>query len=404
MNRAISVIGAGWGDEAKGLVTAQLARSNENPIVIRHNGGAQAGHTVMREDGFRHVFSHIGAGTLEGVPTYLSKTFTANPLLLQREMKELMIGLKRRPTVFVDPLMPVSIPHDMMLNAASENVRGQNRHGSVGVGYGEAVAREDAGFVLTYDTLRSKMAISDFFDLIEKEWIPRRLEELEKTAPGIKKVWRDIPLDLKELWNNCLNDMFSLFYAVEPHEMLDFKTFIFEGAQGLRLDMDLGDFPHVTRSHTGLPNVINFLKDTKSLDISVEAVYASRCYATRHGAGPMMYEMREPPVKLFRDDTNKPHKYQGSLRFAPLDISTMKDFILKDIDRAKSMGGSILDTSMHISCLDQALDEKIPYYLNNEMKSLKSKEFVDMIDDILFNVRSTGWGAMVSDIKVKKRS
>ena len=69
--KAYAVIGANYGDEGKGLITDYLCRQVENPLVIRFNGGAQAGHTVTTPEGIRHIFSHFGSGTLAGA-SYLS--------------------------------------------------------------------------------------------------------------------------------------------------------------------------------------------------------------------------------------------------------------------------------------------------------------------------------------------
>ena len=64
---AKAVIGAGYGDEGKGLLTDFLAAETKDTIVVRSNGGAQAGHSVVTDDGLRHVFHHIGPGALAGV-------------------------------------------------------------------------------------------------------------------------------------------------------------------------------------------------------------------------------------------------------------------------------------------------------------------------------------------------
>ena len=85
MKKAYAVIGANFGDEGKGLMTDYFCRTNDNPIDIRINGGAQAGHTVCTPEGERHIFSHIGAGYFAGADTYLSEFFIANPMLFVKE-------------------------------------------------------------------------------------------------------------------------------------------------------------------------------------------------------------------------------------------------------------------------------------------------------------------------------
>lgn len=81
------VIGANFGDEGKGLVTDWLCAQGAG-VVVRFNGGAQAGHTVETPEG-RHVFHHLGSGTFCNVPTYLSQYFICNPILFLHELERL---------------------------------------------------------------------------------------------------------------------------------------------------------------------------------------------------------------------------------------------------------------------------------------------------------------------------
>lgn len=129
------VIGANYGDEGKGLVTDFL--SNSETLVVRFNGGAQAGHTVVTPEGQRHVFHHIGSGALRGAATLLSRFFIVNPFIFLKEVKEL--GFE--PTVSIDPRASVTTPYDMLLNQAVERKRGEERHGSCGLGINETVTR-----------------------------------------------------------------------------------------------------------------------------------------------------------------------------------------------------------------------------------------------------------------------
>ena len=111
--RAQAVIGAAWGDEGKGLLTDALARPDT--LVVRFNGGAQAGHTVTAPDGRRHVFHGVGSGTFRGAATFLSRFHVHNPLLHGEEVAQLRrLGL--HPRVLADPQGMVTTPWDMMLN------------------------------------------------------------------------------------------------------------------------------------------------------------------------------------------------------------------------------------------------------------------------------------------------
>src|SRR5512145_1535019 len=98
---ATAILGANFGDEGKGLMTdCFAARAPSRTLVVRTNGGAQAGHTVVTPSGRRHVFSHVGSGALSGAPTLLSRFFVSSPLLLEKEWPDLA---DLSPTLLADP-------------------------------------------------------------------------------------------------------------------------------------------------------------------------------------------------------------------------------------------------------------------------------------------------------------
>src|SRR5262249_4576381 len=136
---ATAVIGANFGDEGKGLITDFLAAKDPaNTMVIRFNGGAQAGHTVVTPAGRRHVFHHFGAGSLAGARTFLSRFFIVNPFLWYKERQELP---ELTEPMAVDRRAMLTTPYDMLINQEAERFRGRQRHGSCGIGINETVER-----------------------------------------------------------------------------------------------------------------------------------------------------------------------------------------------------------------------------------------------------------------------
>jgi adenylosuccinate synthase len=256
---AHAVIGANFGDEGKGLATdalaADLMMRGDDPVVVRSNGGAQAGHTVETQ-GRRHVFHHVGSGAFTGARTHLSRFFVAHPMLLLRELEELRPLLPGSPHISIDPRAQVTTPWDVFLNQAIEAARGASRHGSCGVGFGETLERVSKGVTLTAADLASP-DLADRLIAIRDGWTGARLEAL-----GIA----DHPEVLRNrdaLWSDGLLERFvqdaRLFAGLVPARSdaeLGSETLLFEGAQGLMLDMDLGVMPHLTRSNTGLRNML----------------------------------------------------------------------------------------------------------------------------------------------------
>jgi adenylosuccinate synthase len=303
--RARAVIGANFGDEGKGLITDYLCAMQGAGIVVRFNGGAQAGHTVVTPEGQRHVFGHFGSGTLAGVPTYLSQFFILNPIVFFREVTELH-AMGVRPVVYAHPDCLVTTFADMMINQALETKRGNGRHGSVGLGISETIERSMVPEL--------KITMSDLWNRISG--LESRLAEIcgkyaaFRTGSKIKEP---------EMLQKFIECCWAFAERVEPLGMGQCVDPVFEGAQGLLLDQGNKEFfPHVTRSNTGLANVRTLCAQARITEI--DAYYVSRTYLTRHGAGPLP---GEDPAMAFEDDTNVDHPWQGRIRFAPLDVKAL---------------------------------------------------------------------------------
>ena len=154
-----------------------------------------------------------------------------------------------------------------------------------------------------------------------------------------------------------------------------YQNIIFEGAQGLLLDQDYGQFPHVTRSNTGIKNILDICEENKIDELDV--TYVTRCYTTRHGAGPMDQEILEgqPIYWNVEDKTNIPNKYQGTLRFAPLNITTLKESIENDLKHRENKNIKI-SSGLAVTCIDQLDDyfdkKSVGKYINDYV-GLKNK-------------------------------
>ena len=279
MSRAIAIIGAAWGDEGKGLLTDYF--SSTDTTVIRFNGGAQAGHTVCR-DGKRHVFHHFGSGTLRGASTFLSRFFINNPILYFKEL-DILRSLGCEPIVSADLEGLVTTPFDMMINQIIEESRGNSRHGSCGIGINETIKRTEGGYTLRVFNLSNTEFLRKRLIDIQSCWVPKRLQQLE-VEPSNEWMER---LTSKNILETYIEHCEEYAKAIrKPYQIGE--RIIFEGAQGLLLDEDHHFFPYVTHSHTGLTNVMKIANEIRIDEVGV--IYATRAYATRHGAGPFPRE------------------------------------------------------------------------------------------------------------------
>jgi adenylosuccinate synthase len=370
MTKAIAVIGANYGDEGKGATTNFLAKTKRALTVVRFNGGNQAGHTVQLSSGKRHIFSSYSSGTLIGAKTYISDLALFNPKAANEERKGLLkLGVNPRP-LQVHPHTHIITPWDIALNQFLERGRGDAKHGSCGMGIGEAMFRkitEEAPKLLAKD-LQDPKAL---FTLAReaREWFKKRLKEEAKKGSFIYlneqqvEAMNDLVLTpsrlTTELWTysacmmNCAVQLQSLDRTIHGDE--DF--ILFEGAQGLLLDEDDPDHqPHVTWSKTGLHNIIQ--ECTKyGLDLT-EVYYVTRPYLTRHGKGPILAGeeiIGEDPWGI-QDLTNKPNDYQGSLRFGHQNWSKLRERIEKDLLQLKDFKPTV---KIALTCLDQVEGEEV---------------------------------------------
>ena len=383
MKYAKVIIGSNFGDEGKGLMTDYMCSKSERSVVIRFNSSAQAGHTVVTPDGKRHVFGHFGCGSTQNVPTLLSSYFSVNPLLFLKEYDELN---KKDivPYTLIDLNCPIVIPQDMLLNQIIERSRGDNRHGSCGLGYNESIIRNNIErYKITCNDIINK-TYKDKLELIKNEYIKERLAQLNLTS------YEDDLMDklhdnniIDHFINDVDNDFISKVHMTSIENVAkDYTTLLFEGAQGLMLSEDSKYFPHVTHSKTGISNVINLLKQIEGYKLDVEVIYITRSYLTRHGAGPLPHEIMEKPYKNIIDLTNSHNEFQGTLRFAPLDVDILAENIQNDymkILSKKQLEHCNIKKSIAITCLDQIDNDEAIYYQDNQFIVNPTIKFVDDI-------------------------
>jgi adenylosuccinate synthase len=176
---------------------------------------------------------------------------------------------------------------------------------------------------------------------------------------------------------------------------------VFEGAQGLMLDEFLGDFPHVTRSITGLPYA---LLAAQELGVkSIRPIYVTRTYTSRHGAGPLTGSGVETGCNIV-DKTNVENEWQGAIRFAPLNLKELSYFIKQDIARGSGVAQIFdieVDTpTLAVTCFDQCSDKVFVIDLNGSLVSVKKENLIDYISNALgMLVTHVSSGPTSSDVK-----
>lgn len=319
------IIGKNFGDEGKGLATdyfSAIAEKNKKAcLVIRHNGGGQAGHTVDLKDK-RFVFHQLSSGSFRNADTYWSKTFMPDLYKLSEEVNEFSKLHDSMPSIYASGMCRCICIDDVLINMALEASRGSERHGSCGMGINEGAERsknyENCLYLGEVCAMSQKALYEKLLD-IRKRYLPKRLESLGLKINNMGE-YGELLRDNNVLLNFAEQMHLNCKMVTIKDESLvnNYEEIIFEGAQGLLLDEDYHLFaPHLTTSKTGSDNPAFFIKNNMP-HVESELVYVTRSYITRHGAGPLPYEeCWNAHTALVTDNTNLPNPWQGALRFAP---------------------------------------------------------------------------------------
>jgi len=328
------VIGLGFGDEGKGLVTDWRCSLNPEATVIRYSGGHQAAHNVVIGDK-NHIHSNFGSGTLRGNPTYWNcKTF--DPV---GYIKELSI-LKEKgvnPVIKINPMCPVTTPFDKIKNMSEDE---SNNHGSVGVGFGATIQREQDNYHLYFQ------------DLMYPEIFRAKISSIMDYYKGYD--WSSLDGFIEKCLSLPVEDLINTD--------IDLDNVIYESSQGILLDMDYGIFPNVTRSRVGTQEV--------SLCDS-ELFLVTRCYQTRHGNG-YCSEIKCNPFN--NNETNLNDGFQGVFKTRVLDLDMLNYSINIDSGIRNSQNRNLV-----ITCLDQMGDAFPVVHGGSVVIFEKEAEFVDFI-------------------------
>jgi len=238
--KAVVLVGAQWGDEGKGKITDFLAA--EADMVVRYQGGANAGHTVVIGDK-EYRLHLVPSGILAGKDSVIGNGVVLDPELLVGEIHELSDGFDMS-KLHISSLAHVIMPYHVVLETLEEDRRGDRRVGTTLRGIGPAYMDKAARSGIRVETwLKPQQFARELeFSLVQvnhlleqvygvegfnyEEIYGRYLQYAERVRPFVK--------DTSLLINNALDDG---------------KKVLFEGAQGTMLDLDHGTYPFVTSSH-----------------------------------------------------------------------------------------------------------------------------------------------------------
>jgi adenylosuccinate synthase len=290
---ATSVIGAQWGDEGKGKIIDLIA--DRADVVVRFQGGANAGHTVI-VDGTKHVFHLLPSGVLhDGKLNVIGNGVVVDPEQLLSEIDAFeQGGLELMQRLIVSGAAHCVMPYHKVLDVLREGRKAGVRIGTTGRGIGPAYADK-----------ANRCGIR-MWDLVDEERLAPRLEaNLELVNRDIVGVHGGAPLDYEELFTRARDQGRRLRPLVAEtgrlvREMLALgKHVFFEGAQGVMLDLDHGTYPFVTSSNS----------DTLGIGPGAgvppraigKQIGVLKAYCTRVGDGPIPSELSGEAADRLRE-------------------------------------------------------------------------------------------------------
>lgn len=287
------VIGAQWGDEGKAKITDLLAQDAD--LIIRYQGGCNAGHTVVVH-GKTFKFHLIPSGILyKGKTCLIGNGTVILPEYFQQEIEGLkaenidLTGLK------VSPLATITMPWHTEVDGYSEDTAKKGKIGTTKKGIGPTYTDKMQRIGLKIEDLYSEEALSEKLDII----LPLKNKQL-KEVYGLKTYTKDEVLELCKKYA----EIFRPYVCFEWQKLLaDFKKagkkILFEGAQGVMLDVDFGTYPFVTSSNPiGGGACIGSGYGPKMID---EVIGVAKAYCTRVGEGPFVTELTDDIGKKIQD-------------------------------------------------------------------------------------------------------
>ena len=277
MNKA--VIGLQWGDEGKGKIVDYL--SEDFDLVVRYQGGNNAGHTVIVDD-TTYKLNLIPSGVIRGKICFLGQGVVLDPNHFSNEYDQIKKKINN-PEIYLSSNISLILDYHKQLDKINESILNTEKKigttsKGIGPAYQDKVGRKS---IKLYD-LKSKKIIEEKMHSIKKFYDPI-LESFNESKINIEQTIQDL-LIFYDVVNELIVDNSQIKKEFKN------KKILFEGAQGALLDLDHGSYPFVTSSNTVSSNIVI----GSALQVDYQTVGIFKAYATRVGNGPF-------PTELFDD-------------------------------------------------------------------------------------------------------
>jgi adenylosuccinate synthase len=291
-----AVVGAQWGDEAKGKMVDML--SEKAKYAVRYSGGDNAGHTVVNPFGeFKLKLMPCGV-FYKDTMSVIGNGVVLNPETLFTEMKDLNDRGIDTSRLLISDRTNIIMPYHILLDGLEEESRGDRAIGTMHKGIGPAY---------TDKVTRIGIRAGDLLD--KKEFLAKLTAVLEYKNTLITKVYNAEPLSLDDIYEQYCEygERMKPYICDTTRVLADAaarnEAILLEGAQGFLLDPDFGTYPYATSSSPVAAGACLGSGISPSKLTHVIGVFKS--YQTRVGAGPMPTELRDETGNKIREWANE---------------------------------------------------------------------------------------------------
>ncbi|MCP5046844.1 MAG: adenylosuccinate synthase [bacterium] len=378
----LAVIGLQWGDEGKGKAIDYLARDFD--VVARYQGGHNAGHTIYHK-GEKVILHLLPSGIFsDHTISVIGNGVVVNPLQLMEEIKEVTSHDISLENLELSTGAPLILPIHQHLDIVFENSRyvkiGTTRRG-IGPAY------EDL-------TGRRSVFVGDLFD---KDRFYKKAKPLNDYYNQLIESYNGDKIDI----DSYIDDYIEVGKALEPfarntvyslHQYFnEGKRILFEGAQGILLDINFGTYPFVTSSNPTIGGL--FCGTGLSHKALGKVIGISKAYTTRVGGGPFPSELSGGVADLLRKEGNEYGATTGRpRRVGWLDLVALKYAImLNGVDEIFFTKLDVLDNFDEINAVTA-------YEVDGKTSAIfdSSLEFLEQTKPVL--KRFPGWKTPITDI------
>ncbi|MDG2980082.1 adenylosuccinate synthase [Latilactobacillus curvatus] len=329
---SVVVVGTQWGDEGKGKITDFLGQNAD--AIARYQGGDNAGHTIQLGDTTYHL-QLIPSGIFNSDKlSVIGNGVVVNPKTLVSELKYLTDQGINVSQLRVSDRAHVILPYHSKLDGLQEAAKGDQKIGTTNRGIGPAYMDKAA---------RSGIRIAD---LLDKELFATKLKQnLDEKNALFTKIYGAEPLEYETMFAEYYQygqeiKQYVCDTSVVLNDVLDQKgNVLFEGAQGILLDIDQGTYPFVTSSNPAGGVSTGSGVGASRID---EVVGVAKAYTSRVGDGPFPTQLDDETGDFIREAG---HEY-GTVTGRPRRVGWFDSVVLRHSKRVAGV------TQLSLNCVD----------------------------------------------------